>query len=62
MTSTWDSLLDECRRDGASDADNGVFDLPYPGSDDPEDEYYNYVYKEGFDAKRKQLGDKFEWS
>jgi len=55
-------MLDECRRDGSADADNGVFDLPYPGSDDPEDEDYNHAYKEGFDTRRKELGDKFEWS
>jgi len=62
MNDWWESMLDECRRDGSADADNGVFDLPYPGSDDPEDEDYNHAYKEGFDTRRKELGDKFEWS
>jgi len=57
----WESLLEQYRRDGASDADYGVFDLPY-FQDDPEGEEYNHAYIEGFRKRRKELGEKFKWS
>jgi len=54
-------LLEECWRDGRDDADKGMFDAPYPGSGDPQDETANQAYKQGFMDRRKELVDKFEW-
>lgn len=58
----WVSMLNEYRRDGSSDADKGMFEPPYPWSGDPEEEAYNNAYKEGFDRRRKELGENFKWS
>ena len=40
----------------------GVFNWPYQsGPDDPQNEAENAAYKEGFDQRRKELGDAFKW-
>ena len=60
--SWWDNIMDGVKKEGAEHAEIGVFYPPYPGSDDPEDEDYNRAYQEGFNARRKELGDKFQWA
>ena len=61
----WEQMLAEYRQDGRRDADLGDFDPPHPACSfylDPQDEAENTAYKQGFDSRRKQLGDKFRWS
>ena len=62
MTNWWTEILDLYRKDGAISADKGEFDAPYPGSEDPEDQEANWAYKQGFNQRRKELGDKFKWT
>ena len=47
------------------DAEAGRFSPPYPGAwdcCDPGDVDANEWYKEGFMARRRELGDKFRWA
>jgi hypothetical protein len=57
----WQNELAADRAAGRSDADKGVYNPPYPGSDDPGDQDQNSAYHEGFQARRHELGSKFEW-
>lgn len=58
----WERLMDCYKSEGGKDAEFGVFEPPNPGSDDPQDDAENAAYKRGFDERRKELGDKFEWA
>jgi len=58
----WDTMLEGRTDDGRRDADEGKFDPPYPGSDDPQDEDENGAYERGFKQRRKELGDAFKWA
>lgn len=58
----WNKLLNERFADGRRDAERGRCELPYPGSQDPQDEDENLAYRRGFDARRQELGDKFRWT
>jgi hypothetical protein len=58
----WADLLKENFEQGQKDADKGMFDPPYPGSDDPQDETENTAYADGFSARRKELGESFKWA
>jgi hypothetical protein len=58
----WDELLASRKADGRRDADEGVYDPPYPGSEDPTDDYENGYYKQGLDERRAELGTEFRWS
>lgn len=55
------TMLEERTNDGRRDADEGTFDPPYHGSDDPQDEDENAAYERGFQQRRKELGDAFQW-
>ena len=55
-------MLKERRQDGKKDADRGLFNPPYPGSDDAQDQEENWAYKEGFNSRRKELGPRFNWA
>ena len=57
----WDDLLAERKRDGCSAAETGIYDPPYPNSDDPQDEAENAAYKQGFQQRRKELGEAFKF-
>ena len=68
----WADLLEERRKDGATDAEAGTFYPPYPKiaisawlhptNTDPQDEAENRAYIDGFMKKREELGDKFKWA
>lgn len=58
----WDALLAEIASQARADANLGVYEPPYPVSDDPTDEEENYIYKREFNKRRKELGDKFKWA
>lgn len=61
MSNDWyDNMIVEYERDGAADAEKGVFNLPYPFQE-PENENENWAYEKGFKERRQQLGDKFSW-
>ena len=53
--------MSRCEKAGRADADRGRFDPPHGGTADPIDEAENEAYRRGFMARRKELGDKFEW-
>ena len=57
----YDDMLNVRLHDGMRDAELGTFDPPYPGSDDPQEQDENRAYQQGFNQRRKELGDKFEW-
>ena len=61
MTDWYSEMLKQRENDGAADAEKGRFNWPYPASDDPNDEDENLAYSRGFDRRRRELGDKFEW-
>jgi hypothetical protein len=48
--------------EGISDAEKGVYELPYPESEDPLDEIANFSYESSWKRRRWELGDKFKWS
>ncbi len=52
----------EYAADGAKDAEKGMADLPYPHTEDPQDQDCNEAYRQGFNRKRKEMGDKFRWA
>lgn len=58
----WRNWLRERERDGRADADRGVYDCPYPSTDDPQEEDENMAYHQGFTNRRKELGSKFKWT
>lgn len=59
----WKQHLAEITADGRKDADAGVFNSPWPVDDaDPQNEDENAAYRRGFDARRRELGDKFRWA
>jgi len=62
MADWWNELLESRHEDGRKDADRGLFNRPYAGNVDPQNEDENEAYKRGFDERRKELGDKFEWA
>ncbi len=59
--SDWLLLLNARYAAGWLDAEAGMYDPPYPGSDDPQELDENRAYKQGFDRSRKELGDSFKW-
>lgn len=61
MTDRWAKLMAEHEQDGARDAERGYIDFPYPGSDDPQEQDENRAYQRGFNRRRKELGEMFEW-
>jgi hypothetical protein len=61
ITDWWDKLLEERMKDGISDAEKGIFNIPYPSSNDAQDEDENFAYKRGWHGRRKELGDYFKW-
>lgn len=62
ITEWWRKLLSDHTANGISDANNGVFEWPYPDdSNDPQSEDENLAYKNGFDNRRRELGDSFKW-
>ena len=58
--SWWLQQLAEYRQRGRSDAERGKYLLPYPLTEE-EDGPINAAYKQGFDERRKELGEKFAW-
>ena len=56
----WEISLSQFKSNGGDDADKGCFNWPFADGD-PEYDCYNTAYKEGFDERRWQLGDKFKW-
>lgn len=57
----WTQLINDHKNDGKAAADNGVYDPPYPGSEDPQDEIENLAYDKGFNERRSELGVNFKW-
>ena len=57
----WTKMLKERYDDGWRDAELGVFEPPYPNSDDPQDQDENFEYEKGFHDKRVKLGKDFQW-
>jgi hypothetical protein len=58
----WKNAIREYELDGRRDADLGRFMPPYPGeTDDPTDQEFNMAYERGFNTKRTELGDAFQW-
>lgn len=55
----WQALY---RLDGIKDAEKGVYNPPHSSDDDPQDQQENHAYKEGFEARRKELGGRFKWA
>ncbi len=59
----WEKELTHYREEGARDADKGYFCWPCLDEvDDPANSDLNAAYKEGFDKRRKELGNKFKWA
>lgn len=62
MSNWWESNLAEFEADGRRDAEHGVYNPPWPSEDnDPQNQDENAAYRKGFDARRRELGDKFRW-
>ena len=57
----WEVLLAQRMADGMTGANEGNFDPPYPGSDDPQEQDENRAYWRGFMKRRKELGSEFRW-
>lgn len=55
MADWWCGLLRQRHEDGRSDAEKDIFDMPYPGSEDPQDEAENDAYKKGFMEYRREI-------
>ena len=58
----WLGLLEAHEADGRRDAEHGIFDPPYPGSEEPDEADENHAYKRGFDQQRKEMGEGFRWA
>lgn len=57
----WERQLREYTAEGREDCELGLFDPPYPNSDDPQDQGANHAYESGWHGRRMQLGEKFKW-
>ena len=57
----WRDNLQYRKDQGKKDADKGAYNPPWPFEHDPQNEDENEAYKDGFMARRRELGDKFEW-
>ena len=57
----WETMLEEHRQDGREDANKGVYEPYWPINGDPQNEAENEAYKEGFNQRRRELGEKFQW-
>ncbi len=55
MGDWWQQNLRAYFIDGQEDAEDGVFDPPWPGGDDPQEVDENYAYQRGWDSKQKEL-------
>ena len=62
MNIWWERMMALREQEGRRDAEAGVFDMPYPPNEDPEDQAHNDAYAKGFRDRRKELGDAFKWS
>jgi hypothetical protein len=61
----WERRFKSYKESGKRDAENGVYQPPYPASEygeDPENDDCNAAYKTGFIARRQELGDDFKWA
>lgn len=58
----WDEMLRARHQEGADDAALGIYDPPYPSSDDPQDSDERDAYRDGWKTKRCELGAAFRWS
>lgn len=47
---------------GMLDAEHGVFEWPHEDDDDPQNKDENEAYKRGFDRRRHELGEHFDWA
>lgn len=56
----WQNILEDRAADGFQDASRGVYHVPYPDSNDPQDEDENAAYDGGFKRGRNELGDSFK--
>ena len=61
MRAGWEKELSAYRQDGRDGADDGRMFLPVIDPKDKEDEEINEAYKEGFEERRKELGESFRW-
>ena len=58
----WEQLKATHQEHGKRDANRGVFEPPYPNSEDPTEQDENEAYRKGFSSERKKLGDAFKWA
>lgn len=58
----YDTNLARYEAVGMLDAEHGVFEWPHDDDGDPQNRDENEAYKRGFDKRRHELGDNFEWA
>lgn len=55
-------MMREYEEDGRADAALGIYQPPYAFESEPDDADANQAYLRGFNARRKELGEKFKWA
>ncbi len=56
---------DEYFAEGQQDAENGIYAPPHTPDDEDEGPYLseeNKAYRDGFETKRREMGDDFKWA
>lgn len=57
-----DNILADRYISGRRDAAEGIFNPPHYDSADPQDEDETHAYRQGFDERRRELGNAFKWA